>query len=285
MKKLLCYATFLIATVIGGSSLTSCSNLSDDNPVLEVTLEDALKDGTIVAFSFNLNGEDIYIVFIRVGDTYELLGGFPTRAEGDDDPSTPVLTEQDLEFVMEHDKANDLLKVTVTEKKTKELVMNAIIDIKASTIEIIPGDPKFKISGMKMKVDNVEITNLLKEKGEGVTLVDALVKGAKIEIAYKYNNNKKPTIFTCINEGDGKFSCQVTGEEAEDFEGSSMTQDGNVLIFRANNWISYDCSLRIDFNTATNTFKFMTITHDTYNSHTISVNGTDISSQLKEERI
>ena len=285
MKKFLCYATFLIAAVIGGGCLTSC-NTSDDNPAPapEVTLEDALKNGTIVAFSFNIDGEDYDVVFVRVGDTYELLDGAMTRAEGDAAPSTPEVSEKNFDFTMEHDKANNLLKFTVKDKKTSDLVMTAIIDIKESTMEVIPGDPKYEVTGMKMKVSNVEITNLPKEKGEDVTLADALVKGAKIEIAYKFNYNKEPTIFTIINEG-GSFSCQVTGKDAYEFEGSSMKQDGDVLVFRADNWNDSDCSLRIDFNTATNTFKFMTINHDYYNSYTISVNGTDITSKLKEEKI
>ena len=55
-----------------GALLTSCSS-NDDNPtVAEVTLEDALKDGTIVALTFHLNGEEFYVAFMRVGDTYEL---------------------------------------------------------------------------------------------------------------------------------------------------------------------------------------------------------------------
>ncbi len=285
MKKILCYATFLIAAVVGGSSLTSC-NANDDNPATapEVTLEDALKDGTIVAFSFNIDGEDYYVVFVRVGDTYELLDGAMTRAEGDAATSTPEASEKNFDFTMEYDKANNLLKFTVKDKKTSDLVMTAIIDIKESTMEVIPGDPKYEVTGMKMKVSNVEITNLPKEKGEDVTLADALVKGAKIEIAYKFNRNNEPAIFTIINEG-GSFSCKVTGKDAFEFEGSSMKQDGNVLIFRADNWNDSSCSLRIDFNTATNTFKFMTISDDSYNSYTISVNGTDITSKLKEEKV
>ena len=285
MKNFLCCATFLIATVMGGSCFISCTS-SDDNPAPEpeVTLEDALKDGTIVAFSFNIDGEDYDVVFVRVGDTYELLDMALTRADGDATSSSAESSEKSFDFKMEHDKANDLLKFTVTEKNSTDIVMTAIVDVKAYTIEIIPGNSKIKVTGMKMKISNVEITSQLKEKDEGVTLADALVKGAKIEIAYKYDRNTEPTIFTIINEG-GSFSCKVTGKDAGDFEGSSMKQDGNVLIFRADNWNDSSCSLRIDFNTATNTFKFMTITHDSYDSHTISVNGTDISSQLKEERV
>ena len=277
MKNLLTVA--LLALSMG---LTSCDNVVSvfDKPVEpEITLEDALKDGTIVVLTFNMNGEDFYVAFVRVGDTYELLDYDKALTRADE----PTITEQDCDFKMEHDKANNVIKFTVTEKKTSDLVMTAIIDIKASTIEIIPGNSKIKVTGVKMKVSNIEITSLLKEKGEGVTLADALVKGAKVEITYNWSENRNPTVFTFVNEG-GKFSCKITGHEADNFEGSSLKLEGNLLIFSADNWSDIDCSLRIDFNTATDTFKFMTIRHAYYNSHTISVNGTDITSKLKEER-
>ena len=275
MKNLLTVA--LLALSMG---LASCDNMVSvfDKPVEpEITLEDALKDGTIVVLTFNVNGEDFYVAFVRVGDTYELLD-YDKALTRDDEPT---ITEKDCDFKMEHDKANNVIKFTVTEKKTSDLVMTAIIDIKASTIEIIPGNSKIKVTGVKMKVSNVEITSLLKEKGEGVTLADALVKGAKVEITYKWSENRNPTVFTFVNEG-GKFSCKITGHEADNFEGSSLKLEGNLLIFSADNWSDIDCSLRIDFNTATDTFKFMTIRHAYYNSHTISVNGTDITKSLKE---
>ena len=275
MKNLLTVA--LLALSMG---LASCDNVVSvfDKPVEpEITLEDALKDGTIVVLTFNVNGEDFYVAFVRVGDTYELLDYDKALTRADE----PTITEQDCDFKMEHDKANNVIKFTVTEKKTSDLVMTAIIDIKASTIEIIPGNSKIKVTGVKMKVSNIEITSLLKEKGEGVTLADALVKGAKVEITYNWSENRNPTVFTFVNEG-GKFSCKITGHEADNFEGSSLKLEGNLLIFSADNWSDIDCSLRIDFNTATDTFKFMTIRHDYYNSHTISVNGTDITKSLKE---
>lgn len=280
MKKILTCAILLIAIVMEGSVLTSCSSESDNPVQPEVTLEDALKDGTIVAMAFNLNGEDFYVAFVRVGDTYELLDFDKALTRGEE----PTITEKECDFTMVHDKANNVINFTVKEKTTSGLVLTAIIDINTSTMEVIPGDPKYKITGVKMKISNVEITNLLKEKGEGVTLTDALVKGAKVEITYKWSENRNPTVFTFVNEG-GKFSCKITGHEADNFEGSSLKLEGNLLIFRADNWSDFDCSLRIDFNTAKDTFKFMTIRHAYYNSHTISVNGTDITSKLKEERL
>ena len=271
--------------ICGANVLTSCTSDTNDNPVnpdeYMVTLEDALKDGTLVAFSFNLNGEDIYVVFVRVGDTYELLdyglvnGNALTRAD------EPAISEQDCEFSMEHDKANNVIKFTVKDKNTSDLVLTAFIDLNECTIEVIPGDPKYKVTGVKMKVSNTDITQLLKEKGEGVTLVDALVKGAKVEIVYKWSDGT--TIFTFTNEGE-TFSCAITGDEAEIFN-SFLRLEGNELFFSAKdkNWWSTDSNLEIKFNIVKNTFRFWTVTHDVYNSHTISVNGTDITSTLKKE--
>ena len=277
MKKLLTMT--LLALSMG---LTGCNDAAGvpDNPTQpEVTLEDALKDGTIVAMAFELNGEEFYVAFVRVGDTYELLDldKALTRAE------EPTITEKDCDFTMVHDKANNVINFTVKEKKTSDLVLTAIIDINTSTMEVIPGDPKFKVTGVKMKVSNVEITNLLKEKGEGVTLTDALVKGAKVEIVYKWEDTS--TIFTFTNNG-GTFSCVISGPTTKDISGS-LKIDGNELFFSAKDtsWLSPEFDLEIKFNYVKNTFKFWTIKHDIYKSHTISVNGTDITSKLTKESI
>ena len=277
MKKLLTMT--LLALSMG---LTGCNDAAGvpDNPTQpEVTLEDALKDGTIVAMAFELNGEEFYVAFVRVGDTYELLDldKALTRAE------EPTITEKDCDFTMVHNKANNVINFTVKEKKTSDLVLTAIIDINTSTMEVIPGDPKFKVTGVKMKVSNVEITNLLKEKGEGVTLTDALVKGAKVEIVYKWEDTS--TIFTFTNNG-GTFSCVISGPTTKDISGS-LKIDGNELFFSAKDtsWLSPEFDLEIKFNYVKNTFKFWTIKHDIYKSHTISVNGTDITSKLTKESI
>ena len=276
MKRFLCGAMFLIATVISGSCLTSC-NSDDNHAESEMTLEDALKNGTIVVLTFNINGEDFYVAFVRVGDTYELLDYDKALTRADE----PTITEKDCDFSMVHDKDNNLIRFTVKEKKTSDLVLTAIFDIKESTIEVIPGDPKYKVTGVKMKVSNVEITNLLKEKGEGVTLTDALVKGAKVEVAYYWGGSKEPTLFTFINEG-GTFSCKITGNSPDSFERGSLRSEGNLLRFSAINY-DYYSSLEIDFNTVTNSYKFFTVFHDNYDSFKISVNGTDITSKLTKE--
>ena len=238
-----------------------------------------------MALTFNVNGEDFYVAFVRVGDTYELLDYGTTRAAGKalTRADEPTITEKDCEFTMEHDKANNVIKFIVKEKNTSDLVLTAFFDVKESTIEVIPGDPKYKVTGVKMKVSNVEITNLLKEKGEGVTLTDALVKGAKVEIVYKWNN-RNTTTFTFTNDG-GTFSCASTGDEADIFN-SFLKLEGNELFFSAKekDWFSTEYNFEVKFNVVKNTYKFWTITHDFYNSFTISVNGTDITSKLTEER-
>ena len=109
MKKFLTCAILLIAIVMGGSVLTSCSSESDNPVQPEVTLEDALKDGTIVAMAFNLNGEDFYVAFVRVGDTYELLDFDKALTRGEE----PTITEKECDFTMVHDKANNVINFTV----------------------------------------------------------------------------------------------------------------------------------------------------------------------------
>jgi hypothetical protein len=276
IKNYLYSMLLLMTIVIGGSSLSSCAK--DDNPAEpEVTLEDALKDGTIVAFTFNLNGEEFYVAFLRVGDTYELLDVDRVAwTRGDD----PVIAAEDCTFLMEQDKANGLLRFYVNEKKTSKLIFTAILDINQSTVEVIPGDSDIKVTGFKMKVSNVEITNLLKDVSDGVTLADALVKGAKVVITYKWNNNT--TVFTFINNG-GTFSCNINGPDTE-YVRASLTSEGGILFFSAKDWTASDFDLEIKFNVANNSYKFWTITHDTYQSHTISVNGVDITKKLTRER-
>ena len=230
-----------------------------------------------MALTFNVNGEDFYVVFVRVGDTYELLDYDKALTRADE----PTITEKDCEFTMEHDKANNLIKFTVKEKKTSDLVLTAIFDVKENTMEIIPGDARFKVTGVKMKISNVEITNLLKDKSGSVTLADALVNGAKVEITYNWYDST--TLFTFTNNG-GTFSCTVTGASADYFTGS-LKSEGSTLTFSADNWTDSESNFAIKFNVVNNTFKFWTVRHEVYKSHTISVNGTDITSTLTEERL
>ena len=280
------FFNFLVVALLSCSAavmLTACSK--EDNPVNhEVTLEDALNDGTIVAFTFEVNSEEFYVAFVRVGDTYELLDYGTTRAAGKalTRADEPTIKEEDCVFTMEHDKANNVIKLTVKEKKTSDLVLTAFIDVTESTMEVIPGDPKYKVTNVKMKVSNVEITKLLKEKGEGVKLSDALVKGAKVEIVYKWDNSNTTT-FTFTNDG-GTFSCAITGDNPQQFN-SFLRLEDNVLFFSAKDkdWFSTDCNLEIKFNVVKNTYRFWTVTHDVYNSFTISINGTDITRSLTKE--
>ena len=279
MKKMKNFLTMILLSLT--MCVTSCDNsvgVPDKPAEPEVTLEDALNEGTVVAFTFNLNDEEFYVAFVRVGDTYELLDfdKAQTRAE------EPVITEKDCEFSMVHDKDNNQIKFTVKEKKTSGLVLTAVIDIKQSTMEVTPGDPKYKISGVKMKVSNVEITNLLKKKGEGVTLTDALVKGAKVEVSYYWERSKTPTVFTFTNEG-GTFSCKTTGYNNDTFEKGSLRSEGNLLRFSVINNVNPYCSLEIDFNVPNMSYKFFTVFHDYYDSFNISVNDTDITSNIKRE--
>ena len=59
-----------------------------------------------------------------------------------------------------------------------------------------------------------------------------------------------------------------------------MSIDGTTLKFTASNQDRSDANVSIDFDTDTNEYA---VSKDTgFNSFTISVNGTDLTSQLKE---
>ena len=274
MKKKMLWV-FTAILVCGASLFASCSNNDDDKGIPEVTLENALYEGTIVTLTFNLNGVDYDVNFLRTGDTFLLIDPNASRA------AENTLSEKDFNFTMEHDKDKGLITFIVKEKKTSNHVLTAFIDIKQSTLEVVPGDSQIQVTGFKMKISNVEITKLLKDRTDEVTLADALVKGAKVEIAYKWNGNST-TVFTFINEG-GKFSSKISGNDAGDFEGS-LNVNGNKLEFSGKNWNDYDCTLELHFSVVENTFRFWTVNHQYYTSHTVSVNGTDITSKLTEDR-
>ena len=95
-----------------------------------------------------------------------------------------------------------------------------------------------------MKVSDVEITQMLKENVGDVTLADALVKGAKIEIVYKWIEGT--TTFTFTNEG-GTYSCQVTGAETEYFKGS-LNYESGTLTFRADHLFDRESNFAVKFN-------------------------------------
>ena len=245
----------LLAIAIVGTCLTSCNK---NNPNEQEVKLDTLADGTIVVLSFQVNEEDFYVPFVKVGDTYQLLEEYLLTRAGE-----PEAPEKKYDIMMVHDKSKSFLTFYVREKASGNLVLTAVYDIKTSTLEATVGNKMYKVTNIKLDVS-------------GGTLAAALIKGSKVVISVKFYG--KVTVFTFIN--DGVFACSITGQDAEEFQGSSLKQDGSTLIFSAENWNDPDSNLKIHFYTDKNTYKFMTVHHDAYDSHTISVNGTDITSKL-----
>lgn len=250
----------LLATVIVGCCLISCSKA---NPIEQEVKLDALADGTIVVLSFEVNGEDIYVPFVRVGDTYQLLEDYLLTRAGESEAP-----ENKYDIVMVHDKATFLITFYVKEKATGKLVLTAVYDIKSSTLEATEGNKTYRVTNIKLEAF-----------GDSGTLAAALVKGSKVVITVKFYG--KATVFTFIN--DGAFACSISGADVEEFQGSSLKQDGSTLKFHAVNWNDPDSELEIHFFTEKNTWKFWTVHNAAYDSHTISVNGTDITSKLTKE--
>ena len=113
-------------------------------------------------------------------------------------------------------------------------------------------------------------------------LAPALENGATMVVTYRWNGGRNTTTFTFTNN-DGTYSCNIGGSSASDFSGS-LTLNGTTLALSITNSFMSDVNLAINFDTTNDTYSF--VTKDSsgwYGSHTVSVNGTDITDQLTEK--
>lgn len=113
----------------------------------------------------------------------------------------------------------------------------------------------------------------------GPTLATALEDGATVVVDYDWNNFH--TYFNFTNN-NGTYTCSISGQYTSNFNGGSLTKSGNTLVFKAdgadNSFNAY-LGLTINFDTMNNTYSF-TRKGSLYRGFAISVNGTDITSQL-----
>ena len=140
-----------------------------------------------------------------------------------------------------------------------------------------------KLTGIKMgsevklntkagyKFRKVEV----KKAASTPTLKDALADGATVVITYTWMNTNVTT-FNYTKNGDD-YSGSTTGDYAGYFT-NGMSKDGTRLMFVASNIDVPEANVSIDFFTDTN--EYSAVKSDLFTSFTISVNGTDITSQL-----
>ena len=114
-----------------------------------------------------------------------------------------------------------------------------------------------------------------KKKSSAPTLKDALADGATVVITYTWMN-ENVTTFTYTNNG-GNYTGSTTGDDAEYFA-NGMSVDGTTLRFTASNPDISEANVSIDFDTDTN--EYAVSKGSGFTSFTISVNGTDLTSQL-----
>lgn len=115
------------------------------------------------------------------------------------------------------------------------------------------------------------------KKSSAPTLKDALADGATVVITYTWYGDCVTT-FTYTNNG-GTYTGNTTGYDSEYF-GNGMSKDGTTLKFSASNIDNPEANVSIDFNTDTN--EYVANKGSGFTSFTISVNGTDFTSQLTE---
>ena len=128
--------------------------------------------------------------------------------------------------------------------------------------------------GGALKVKSVKA----KKKSSAPTLKDALADGATVVINYTWSGTNVTT-FTYTNNG-GTYTGNTTGVDAEYFD-NNMSMDGTTLVFAAIDPDHTDALVVIRFYTDTNEYYFAN-KGSLFTSFTISVNGTDVTSQLKE---
>ena len=119
----------------------------------------------------------------------------------------------------------------------------------------------------------------VKKKASTPTLKDALADGATVVITYTWMSGTNVTTFTYTNNG-GNYTGSTTGDDAEYFA-NDMSKEGTTLKFTASNPDhSAAADVSIDFDTDTN--EYVASKGGYFTSFTISVNGTDLTSQLTE---
>lgn len=153
--------------------------------VYPVSLDDAKKEGAVVGFAFNLNGQDLDVAFKKVGDTYVLQ-------ESQDEPSAaPRRAEAEtvLSYTLDYDQTADVLTFKVIENPGDNTVLTVIFDFQQNTIQIIPGNPQTKVLNFTVRIGDVEITAQLQHVDVAPTEVSikypakALVIGAEFDLA------------------------------------------------------------------------------------------------------
>ena len=124
------------------------------------------------------------------------------------------------------------------------------------------------------------LTFTVKVEDAATVLAPALENDATVVIAYRWNGYNTTT-FTFTNNG-GTYSCNIGGDEPQDFSGS-LTLNGTTLALSITNSVmSSRINLAISFDTTNDTYSFVT-KGSWYNSHTVSVNGTNITDKLTEK--
>ena len=195
---------------------------------------------------------------------------FTMPADGSDFTVTATFSDEfELTFDDVNFKTNQNITVKVGDAD-KTLDQDGKLSVKAGQTVTLTAKQGYKFRSVEAK-----------KAGAATALSPALENGATVVINYVFNNYP-PTVFTFTNN-NGTYSCNITGQEASNFTGS-LTLNGSTLTFSAVTSRKPDnINLTIDFDTASDTYSF-TKKGNYYNSHTVSVNGTDITSQLTEKK-
>ena len=172
-------------------------------------------------------------------------------------------------------------QVTVKEKNWTVTLNDGGVDTQNWTIDPATATTDGVKAGTEVKVTYTGTKKVIgvkaEKKSSAPTLKDALADGATVVITYTWYGTNVTTFTYTIN--GGTYTGNTTGENAEYF-GNGMSKDGTTLNFTASIPFISDANVSIDFYTDTN--EYVISKGSGFTSFTISVNGTDLTSQLKK---
>ena len=225
-----------------------------------------------------------FTLIVTPAENYRLVSlsdGTNTIDVDDDGKATITMTDDDLTLTATFSDEYDI---------TFKAANDYTIDAGKATVKVgddtATPDADGKLQGVKAgktvtlnAVTGYKFRKVEAKNTKPATLKDALVNGATVVITYVWSS--KTTTFTFTNNG-GTFTGNATGDDAGNFT-IAMAQDGetNFLFGAQHQEDSADANVVITFYSEINGYSFNT-KGAAFESFTISVNGTDVTSQLTE---
>jgi len=220
------------------------------------------------------DGADVYVwYYIQGADAPANVAATLDNTFENTEPACLTVTVLSNKFDIQFNAAN---ANTIEAGKATVTVGGTAATVTEGKLQGVKMGSEVKVTAKEgYKFRKVEV----KKKAATPTLKDALADGATVVITYTWMGSNVTT-FTYTNNG-GNYTGNTTGMEAAYFA-NGMSKDGTTLKFTASDLDLPEANVSIDFFTDTN--EYSAVKGSSFTSFTISVNGTDLTSQLTEAK-